>query len=314
MINIVTYMDGTKYVNIQDALADAVSVKGIELVGKVLTNANGDFSIKTYMQNENKSAIDYVIVFSKYFLDCKISILKSGLFRGLSSEKILDGRMFNIPGFSFEQFLTTNKIKGLLPEEGASFRDMSLINMRRDYVSNKQALSLGRHSYVAQGFFHGSGCVTVGNYTSIAKDTHFELGINNLHNYHLPSVYDWSTLDWRIPEEILIRHGMNLHINGTVDIGSDVWIGYGCRLKASNPRKPLTIGDGAIIAADSVVVQDVPSYAIVGGNPAKVISYRFAEEEIETFLKIRWWEWPDEKIYEATEDLMDIRTFIEKYK
>lgn len=67
-------------------------------------------------------------------------------------------------------------------------------------------------------------------------------------------------------------------------IGNDVWIGEGVYIS-----RGVTIGDGAVIAARSVIVRDVPPYAIVGGIPARVIRYRFAPEIIERLLKVRWW-------------------------
>jgi len=56
------------------------------------------------------------------------------------------------------------------------------------------------------------------------------------------------------------------------------------------------IGDGAIIAARSVVVKDVPPYTIVGGNPAKIIRQRFPNEVIEQLIQLQWWNWDYEKI------------------
>jgi virginiamycin A acetyltransferase len=56
------------------------------------------------------------------------------------------------------------------------------------------------------------------------------------------------------------------------------------------------IGDGAIIAAKAVVVDDVPAYGIVGGNPAKLIRKRFADEEIARLLAVAWWDWAPEKV------------------
>lgn len=60
----------------------------------------------------------------------------------------------------------------------------------------------------------------------------------------------------------------------------------------------IKIGNGAVIAANSHVVKDVPAYSIVGGNPAKVIKYRFSQEQIEKLEKIQWWNWEDQKIKE----------------
>ena len=74
----------------------------------------------------------------------------------------------------------------------------------------------------------------------------------------------------------------------------------------------VTIGDGAVIAANSHIVKDVEPYSIVGGNPAKLIRYRFTKEQIEKLLKIKWWNWPDEVINVFTPILCneDIDNFI----
>ena len=71
----------------------------------------------------------------------------------------------------------------------------------------------------------------------------------------------------------------------SIEVGNDVYIGYGVTIIG-----PTSIGNGAIIAAGSVVTKDVPSYAIVGGNPAKIIRYRFEPEEIELINESKWWE------------------------
>ncbi|MGF1589260.1 MAG: Vat family streptogramin A O-acetyltransferase [Pleurocapsa sp.] len=82
-----------------------------------------------------------------------------------------------------------------------------------------------------------------------------------------------------------------LPFKGDTLVGNDVWIGY-----ESIMMPGVTIGDGAIIAAKSVVVNDVPPYSIVGGNPAKIIKQRFTAETIKTLLEIAWWNWDINKI------------------
>lgn len=80
---------------------------------------------------------------------------------------------------------------------------------------------------------------------------------------------------------------------GDTIIGNDVWIGHDVLIMPG-----VKIGNGAIIATRSVVTKDVPDYAIVGGNPAKVIRKRFDELTIERLLKIAWWDWNPEEITE----------------
>ncbi|QGZ38117.1 virginiamycin A acetyltransferase [Pseudoduganella flava] len=80
-----------------------------------------------------------------------------------------------------------------------------------------------------------------------------------------------------------------LPYKGDTVIGNDVWIGYDVLVMPG-----VTIGDGAIVAARSVVTADVPPYAIVGGNPARVLKKRFDDETIARLLAIRWWDRPAE--------------------
>lgn len=84
---------------------------------------------------------------------------------------------------------------------------------------------------------------------------------------------------------------LDVPFKGDTIIGNDVWIGNSVTF-----MQGIKVGDGAIIATNSVVTKDVPPYAIVGGNPAQVIRYRFEPETIEKLLEIKWWDWPIEKI------------------
>ena len=96
--------------------------------------------------------------------------------------------------------------------------------------------------------------------------------------------------------------------NPPVTIGNDVWIGWHAIIMPG-----VTIGDGAIVAAGAVVTHNVPAYAIVGGVPAKIIKMRFSGENIKKFLRIKWWDWPDEKIKENLELFYQPEKFIEKF-
>ncbi len=81
------------------------------------------------------------------------------------------------------------------------------------------------------------------------------------------------------------------HTKGPTVIGNDVWIGTGTTILSG-----VTVGDGAIIGACSLVTKDVPPYAIVGGNPAKIIKFRFSQDQIDKLLQIKWWDWNLKKI------------------
>lgn len=76
----------------------------------------------------------------------------------------------------------------------------------------------------------------------------------------------------------------------------------------------VTIHNGAVVAAGSVVTKDVPPYAIVGGNPAKVIKYRFAPDEIQALQTIAWWDWPCEELVRQRDTfLLPVHRFVEAH-
>ncbi len=95
---------------------------------------------------------------------------------------------------------------------------------------------------------------------------------------------------------------------GPTIIGNDVVIFYNAIILSG-----VKIGDGAVVGAGAVVTKDVPPYAIVAGNPARIIKYRFSEEQIKALLRIRWWDWSVEEI-KAFEEYFygDVDTFIAK--
>lgn len=86
----------------------------------------------------------------------------------------------------------------------------------------------------------------------------------------------------------------DLPLRGDTVVGNDVWIGYRALIMPG-----VKIGDGAVVAAESVVTADVPPYAVVGGNPARVIRRRFDDAVVDKLLALRWWDWPVERITAA---------------
>jgi len=78
---------------------------------------------------------------------------------------------------------------------------------------------------------------------------------------------------------------------GGIVIGNDVWIGKNVTILSA-----VTVGSGAVIGLNSTVTKDVPPYSVVAGNPAKLIRYRFSEQQISDLLEISWWNWSDTDI------------------
>ena len=131
--------------------------------------------------------------------------------------------------------------------------------------------------------------VNVGKYNSIGRDCNFFLHAN-----HRP---DWittsSTLLGSVSKEIEDMHFRLGHpsCNGDIIIENDVWVGAKATIMSG-----VTIHNGAVIGANSVITKDIPPYAIVVGNPGKIVKYRFTEEQIEKLLQIKWWDWNEDKI------------------
>lgn len=115
--------------------------------------------------------------------------------------------------------------------------------------------------------------LSIGNYCSISGHILIYLG----GNHH----YEWAT-----------QYPFNGHnapwSKGNVIIGNDVWIGTCATIHSG-----VTIGDGAVIASNSIVTKDVEPYSIVGGNPAKIIKYRFPKEIREKLSEYKWWNLDD---------------------
>lgn len=153
-------------------------------------------------------------------------------------------------------------------------------------------ITAGDHTYgdiTVLDYGHTERKVTVGRYCSVAEGVTVMLGGN--HRYDWVTTYPFSGMREKYPEAAHIEG--HPRSNGDVQIGSDVWLGR-CSVVLSG----VTIGDGAVVGAYAVVTRDVPPYAIVGGNPAEIIRYRFSREHIERLLQVAWWNWPEEKVRE----------------
>jgi chloramphenicol O-acetyltransferase type B len=168
-------------------------------------------------------------------------------------------------------------------------------------------MKMGRHSYGNPQIisFRNDANLTIGAFCSIA-DCFIFLG--GEHRTDWISTFPFSAFDmWgagHIPGVPKTK--------GNVVIGNDVWIGHHAVIMSG-----VTIGDGACIGAFSIVARDVLPYTVVAGNPARFIRKRFNDYEIEFLIKLRWWDWPDERIKQAAPLLMSdnldgLRAFSEK--
>jgi len=128
----------------------------------------------------------------------------------------------------------------------------------------------------------------IGKFCAIAKDVTFIMNGAN-HQSTGFSTYPFFIFGngW---EKSAPQRG-DLPFKGNTEIGNDVWIGYNATIMPG-----VKIGSGAIIASKSVVTNDVPAYAVVGGNPAKIIKQRFDDKTINALLSIAWWDWSNDKI------------------
>ena len=156
-------------------------------------------------------------------------------------------------------------------------RDFEKNNVLYHYPINHDKLAIGKFCSIACGA------------KFIFNSANHSLG--SLSTYPFPIFFE----EWNLDVKDIPKAWDN---KGDIVIGNDVWIGYEAVIMAG-----VTIGDGAVIGARAVVTKDVPPYTIVGGIPAKPIKKRFSQENINTLLKLKWWDWSKEKISQHISDI-----------
>lgn len=168
--------------------------------------------------------------------------------------------------------------------------------------SGKVVVGIGTYGFpTVRTFVHDESRLMVGNYSSLALGATFLLG--GEHPLDRPTTYP---LRIRSNDSDQGADGFPKFTPDTV-VGSDVWIGANSIILGGR-----RVADGAVVAAGAVVTRDVPPFAIVGGNPARVISYRLDERQRSSLLDLRWWDWPEAQIARATPYLAgkDVGQFI----
>jgi virginiamycin A acetyltransferase len=188
---------------------------------------------------------------------------------------------------------------------------MILYNVLQIRHSPNCSVSIGKHTrgipYIAS--ILPADRVVIGDYCSIARDVIFVVNEG-----HLPPRgyrdYKVSTF----PVAFVKKHGWRSRYDlpekrNFIKVGNDVWFGI-----RATVLKGVTIGDGAIIGAGAVVTHDVPPYAVVAGVPSKILRYRYGQEQIKKLLKIAWWNWDEQKIYDNMDYFYGkVDVFIEKF-
>lgn len=153
---------------------------------------------------------------------------------------------------------------------------------------------------------YGDAKASAGAFCSISNTTVIFLGGDHR--------TDWiSTFPFMVwPDVFPTAAGITGHpaSKGDVVIGNDVWIGNNVTIMSGS-----MIEDGCVIGAHSVVAGRIPAYSIAVGNPARVVKKRFTDDQIAALLRIRWWDWPIEKIIDNIPFLLnpDIAGFIEAH-
>lgn len=170
-------------------------------------------------------------------------------------------------------------------------------------------LSIDRDSYIVQAEVQsginfrpkdGRHCLMIGKGCSLADNITFMIDLN--HDYRAVSQGANAFLEGIVPVEKTPR-------KGTIIIQNDVWVGHGATIMAG-----VTLHNGSIVAAEAVVTKDVPSYAMVGGNPARVLGYRFVPEVVTALQNIAWWDWSEKVQLARRKDFaLPAEVFAEKY-
>ncbi len=161
-----------------------------------------------------------------------------------------------------------------------------------------KSVIVGRFTYGARNIFihtwEEPETLKIGRYCSIAGNIQVYMGGSHrtdwISTYPFGTVYRDYLKSLRVP-----GHPKS---NGDVVIGNDVWIGHGATIMSG-----IQVGDGAVIGANAHVVSNVPPYAIVSGNPAQIIRYRFSDEVISLLMEWKWWEFSHSEIDGLVSDL-----------
>jgi acetyltransferase-like isoleucine patch superfamily enzyme len=176
------------------------------------------------------------------------------------------------------------------------------------FVKPQGHYHVGKHTYGQPKILSLSNIsnITIGKYCSIGPGVVI-IGQGAVHTYkHMANF----PLNWRFTPEIASELTAAECIKKPTKIGNDVWIGVNVIILSG-----ISVGNGAVIGAGSVVTHDVPAFAVAAGNPAKIISYRFTPKQIESLQQIAWWNWSEKTIIDNIRDFyVNPDVFINKWR
>ena len=206
--------------------------------------------------------------------------------------------IFTIPAKQREvMFWKDVNVKNTERGVGSSVGDNSILrdSILADWVEIGRRNTLD-HVKIGTGTYTGEFTIakyaTIGKYCAISWNVSIGGANHDLHHLTL-------TPSFRILREKSTSEYLSWERQECL-VGNDVWLSAGCHV-----LRGVTIGHGAVVAANSVVTKDVPPYAIVAGSPAKVIKYRFPEKVIQQLLQVQWWDFPLEVLRDQCRDLLE---------
>ena len=161
------------------------------------------------------------------------------------------------------------------------------------YDSHDDPLAFERDAVL---YAFGPERLIIGRFCAIASGVRFVMPGAN-HADRGPSTFPFGVFGppWDATMDIV----MSAPSRGDTVVGHDVWLGYSALVLPG-----VTIGHGAVVAAASVVARDVPPYAVVVGNPSRVVRSRFSADDVERLLRAAWWDWPVELVTEHARTIM----------
>lgn len=166
------------------------------------------------------------------------------------------------------------------------------LGLKKDPLPPLPGVEIGRHTYglTKESFFvpHENVPVRIGSFCSVGPGVLFICAAE--HRVDTATTFPIQFVNGKI------RNAPGTVGKGPITVGHDVWIGARCIILGG-----VTIGNGAVIGAGSIVTRDIAPYAVAVGNPARVIRYRFAPDIIERLQALQWWNWSDELIRDRVE-------------